>query len=69
MFLHADVGTPALAKPNLAFSHRLMSDLCSIICVDGCLRVLVNTQEPSLKFKTAGNVSAWACLPLTFRPD
>lgn len=69
MFLHAVMGTTALAKPNLAFSHRLMTDLCSIICVDVCLRVLVNTQEHSLKFKTAGDVSAWAYLPLTSRPD
>lgn len=34
----------------------------------GCLRVVVNTREPRLKFRTAGDVLAWACLPLTSRP-
>lgn len=34
----------------------------------GSLRVVVNTREPRLKFRTAGDVLAWACLPLTSRP-
>lgn len=65
MVLRTVTYVTSLARLYPTFSHWLEADEHSIILLMCCLKVLVNTYEPRMKFKTAGDVLAWACSLLT----